>query len=84
MRVFRRVDYSRPLHLETWIEKQDKMRIWQDLKFSAGQEVCALGRLESFVFHLKEIELHFLSLSFITMKSGCIGRRTAIPGWQPA
>lgn len=64
MRVFRRVDYSRPLHLETWIEKQDKMRIWQDLKFSAGQEVCALGRLESFVFHLKEIELHFLAQSF--------------------
>ena len=84
MRVFRRVDYSSPLHLETWIEKQDKMRIWQDLKISAGQEVCALGRLESFVFHLKEIELHFLSLSFITMKSGCIGRRTAIPGWRKA
>ena len=84
MRVFRRVDYSRPLHLETWIEKQDRMRIWQDLKISAGQEVCALGRLESFVFHLKEIELHFLSLSFITMKSDCMGRRTAIPGWQPA
>ncbi len=40
------------------------MRIWQDLKISAGQEVCALGRLESFVFHLKEIELHFLSQSF--------------------
>lgn len=84
MRVFRRVDYSSPLHLETWIEKQDKMRIWQDLKISAGQEVCALGRLESFVFHLKEIELHFLALSFITMKSGCIGRRTAIPGWRKA
>ena len=40
------------------------MRIWQDLKISAGQEVCALGRLESFVFHLKEIELHFLAQSF--------------------
>ncbi len=40
------------------------MRIWQDLKISAGQEVCALGRLESFVFHLKEIELHFLVQSF--------------------
>ena len=61
MRVFKRVDYSRPLHLETWIEKQDKMRIWQDLKISAGQEVCALGRLESFVFHLKEQKIGRLS-----------------------
>ena len=69
---------------ETMVLTCDRKTIWQDLKISAGQEVCALGRLESFIFHLKEIELHFLSLSFITMKSDCIGRRTAIPGWQPA
>lgn len=54
IKICRRADYTRPLHMETWIEKQDKLRIWQDLKISAGNETYALGRLESCVFHLDE------------------------------
>ena len=47
--------------METWIEKQDKLRIWQDLKISAGNETYALGRLESCVFHLDEQKIGLLS-----------------------
>lgn len=61
IKICRRADYTRPLHMETWIEKQDKLRIWQDLKISAGNETYALGRLESCVFHLNEQKIGLLS-----------------------
>ena len=61
MRVIKQADFSGPLHMETWIEKQDKVRIWQDLKVSVGNEVYALGRLESCVFHLEEQKIGKLS-----------------------
>lgn len=61
LRIFKTADFSRPLHMETWIEKQDKIRLWQDLKISSGDEIYALGRLESCVFHLGKQRIGRLS-----------------------
>ena len=61
LRILKRADYSRPLHMETWIEKQDKIRLWQDLKITAGSDVYALGRLESCVINLEKQKIGMLS-----------------------
>ena len=61
LHIWKQTDFSRPLCLETWIEKQDRLRIWQDLKISDGSEICALGRLESCVFHLAKQTIGRLS-----------------------
>lgn len=47
--------------METWIEKQDKIRLWQDLKITAGSDVYALGRLESCVINLEKQKIGMLS-----------------------
>lgn len=71
MRVIKQADFSEPLHMETWIEKQDKVRIWQDLNISVRNEVYALGRLESCVFHLDEQKIG--KLSDIEMPQDVVG-----------
>ncbi|MGI6009915.1 MAG: acyl-[acyl-carrier-protein] thioesterase [Ruminococcus sp.] len=61
MQVGKRADFSRKLHMETWIEKQDKLRICQDLRISADGQVFAMGRLESCVIHLQAQKIGRLS-----------------------
>ena len=61
MHVYKRADFSKLLHMETWIEKQDKLKIWQVLKVSVNDEIYALGRLESCVIHLKEQKIGLLA-----------------------
>lgn len=56
--------------METWIEKQDKLRLWQDLKISAGDQVYALGRLESCVIFPDKQKIG--KLSDIEMPTDCV------------
>lgn len=61
MKVYQQADFSKMLHIETWIEKMDKLRIWQDMEISVGDEVYAVGRLESCIYHLNEQKIGKLS-----------------------
>ncbi len=71
LRIFQKADFSQPLHMETWIEKQDKIRLWQDLRISAGNDIYALGRLESCVIHLEKQRIGRLSDIEMPMETEC-------------
>lgn len=70
MKLYKKADFSKILHIETWIEKMDKLRIWQDMKISVGDEVYAVGRLESCIFHFKEQKIG--RLADIEMPEGTV------------
>lgn len=57
MNVYKQVDYNHPIHIETWIDKIDRVRACHAIKFSVNGEICAEGRLESCLFNLKEQRL---------------------------
>lgn len=55
--VKKRADFSGSLHMETWVSKTDKVRVWQEMEISRGGEVYAQGRVESCLCHLGEKRL---------------------------
>ena len=49
--VNKKADFGEPLHMETWVSKQD-VRVRQDLVISRNGEIYAQGRLESCLIRL--------------------------------
>jgi len=57
LNIIKQADFTKPLHLETWVSRLDKIRIWQDLEISCDGELYAFGRLENCPVYLKNAKL---------------------------
>ena len=61
LHVYKEVDYAYPLHVETWISRLNRARLWQDMEIRCGEELCCRGRLENCILHLEEQTLKPIS-----------------------
>lgn len=53
MHVEKQADFTAPLHMETWVEKEKpSIRLNQDLEISRNGELFAVGRVESCLYNM--------------------------------